>query len=398
MKKLTYIIIGIVIAATSFMSCGDDDSIDLEEITEQSLLVYMPWSGSASGDNGLYNIFKENLDSIEQAVIENQGLRQNKLFVFLSTSPTNSTLYEITYSGNQIKHTVIQNYEGKSYTTSEGIASILNTFVANSDNALNYALIIGCHGNGWTFKEDWTNYPYRIRTRSFGSASDLANYSTDISTLAEGIATSNIGTSGRKLQYILFDDCYMANIETAYELRNVTNFLIASTSEILDIGMPYRSIWDYLSNKTPEYSNIVNTFHDFYSHYDIPSGALSAIDCRQTDSLAVIMKQINESYTLADSLRDSVQVLDGFNTPIFFDMGSYVENLNINSRLYSRFHTQLNKVVPYKATSASIYSKLYDTPKYLVIKDYSGITISDISRNSVALKGRKKTAWWKATH
>ena len=30
-----------------------------------------------------------------------------------------------------------------------------------------------------------------------------------------------------KMQYILFDACYMGNVETAYELKDVTNYLIS---------------------------------------------------------------------------------------------------------------------------------------------------------------------------
>jgi hypothetical protein len=43
------------------------------------------------------------------------------------------------------------------------------------------------------------------------------------------------------------------------------------------------------------------------------------------------MKEINSHYTLADSLRDSVQVLDGFNNHIFYDMGSYVDHVCNNA-------------------------------------------------------------------
>jgi hypothetical protein len=32
------------------------------------------------------------------------------------------------------------------------------------------------------------------------------------------------------------------------------------------------------------------------------------------------------------------------------------------------------------------------------IETFSGITISDPSQNNVAMKGKEKTSWWKATH
>lgn len=68
------------------------------------------------------------------------------------------------------------------------------------------------HFSGIQFGND----PNRPATRFFGSVS-LSDNAIDISTLAEGIKLS-----GLKMQYILFDACYMGNVETAYELKDVT--------------------------------------------------------------------------------------------------------------------------------------------------------------------------------
>ena len=59
------------------------------------------------------------------------------------------------------------------------------------------------------------NYP---TTRFFGSVDDMS-LAINVNTLAQAIADA-----GMKMQYILFDNCYMANVETAYELKDVTNF------------------------------------------------------------------------------------------------------------------------------------------------------------------------------
>ena len=56
-------------------------------------------------------------------------------------------------------------------------------------------------------------------TRYFGGLT--AEYQTDIKSLASGIANA-----GMKMEYILFDDCYMSSIEVAYELKDVTECLM----------------------------------------------------------------------------------------------------------------------------------------------------------------------------
>lgn len=401
------LLLWIISACTmALTSCKEDDVIDINEYNKQTILVYMPWSGS-SNYNGLYNIFRQNLDSIESGIKARKGLHDSRLVVFISKSATQSELYEVTYNNNEFVHIPIKTYTGNSYTTPEGIAQIIND-TKQAAEALNYAMIIGCHGTGWTYKNNWQDYPnnakkfnYTTRqqvskwpqTRFFGSVNDLVNYATDVEDLAKGIALTNT-----KMQYIVFDDCYMANVETAYMLKDVTNFLIGSTCEILAIGMPYASMWSSLATPTPNYAAAVDHFHKFYSNYQTPSGAISVIDCREVDALAGIMRDINTAYTLDENLRDSVQVLDGFKANIFFDMGDYVDKLCKNPMMKSRFNTQLAKVVRNKSTTPSIYSYIYNEPMYIEMERYSGITISDPTLHVAPTRGLQQTAWWKATH
>jgi hypothetical protein len=414
MRKIFFSLIAIVGILLS-TSCTNEESVDIDDINTQTTLVYMPWSGSTSS-SGLYSYFLQNLDSIEQAIIENKGV-SGRVLVFLSTSAESSSLYELSYAKDSISHIPLKTYSGNLYTTAEGITEILNDVKENA-YALNYAIMIGCHGCGWTYKDDWTDYPYKAKqfdfnssdatmakgagvtntpnypmTRFFGSVSSTS-YATDIETLAEGIAGA-----GMTMQFILFDDCYMANIETAYALRNVTNYLIASTSEVLAVGMPYQTMFTLLAKQEPNYSSAISAFDTFYSNYTYPYGTLSAIDCRETEELADIMKEINHRYTLPDSLRDSIQVLGGFEPNIFYDLGNYVDSLCKDNVLLSDFHSRLDNVVKYTCNTDTIYSYLYlSGPKYIKVKATSGITISDPSINSVALTGREKTAWWSATH
>lgn len=411
MKKLLFW----AIMAFALCGCGDE-AVDINSLTQQTVFVYMPWSGS-SEQSGLYEIFLQNLDSIESAIIKKGGLGKTRVLVFLSQTANSSTLYEVNYENGSCSHKTIRNYDGHDYTTVEGLTTIFNE-VKRSASALNYALIVGCHGTGWTPFEAWQNYPFNAkpslsgpsaqssalqvkqnnpsadypRTRFFGSVTD-SNYATNITTLAEAI-----GKAGLHMQFILFDDCYMANVETAYELRNVTNFLIASTSEVMDIGMPYADMWASLNSSTPKYSTAVSAFKNYYDSYNPPCGTIAAIDCRQMDNLADIMRQINTQCTFDESLLESVQLLDGFNVPLFYDFGDYVSKLCTDPYLLETFTNQMAKTVSSMAATEQIYSYLYVIPQFIPIKSFSGLTISDPSQNPVALRAKTSTNWWKATH
>ena len=108
------------------------------------------------------------------------------------------------------------------------------------------------------------------------------------------------------------------------------------------------------------------------------------------------MKKINNTYKFDSSELDSLQVLDGFSQGIFYDMKDYVLHLCKNNDMLNDFSADLQQAVKSTVHTDSIYSAISNG--FIKINQFSGVTISDPSINSVALKGKEKTAWWKATH
>lgn len=414
-KKLFTLFICSISLAMTFTSCSEE-AFDTDSVNKQTILVFYPWTGSQS-DTGLLGDLQNNIDSICDGIIDRKGLNNSRVLVFLSDKYNHSMLYDLQYNATtkSVDRVPLKEYEGASYASAEGIADILNE-VKTQASALNYALIVGVHGCGWTYASDWSRYPYYARpsvtrprdnnfsgiqfgpdpnaplTRFFGSVS-LAENAMDISTLAEGIRES-----GLKMQYILFDACYMSNIETAYELKDVTNYMIASGSEIMAAGLPYRSMWSYLNSSTPNYSSIVSTSVNFYKNSSAPFCNLAAIDCRQVEKLASVMKDINAEYQLSASVSlDSIQHLDGFRPNLFYDLETYVDSLHPSGYLLDQFKSQLKLTIKVSDHTDEAYTCIYNSDSFK-IKNYCGITISDPSQHSVAIKGREKTGWWKATH
>lgn len=415
-KKLFTLFICSISLAMTFTGCSEE-AFDTDSVNKQTILVFYPWTGSKSS-TGLLGYLQNNIDSICDGIIDRKGLNNSRVLVFLSDKYNHSTLYDLQYNATtkSVDRVPLKEYEGASYASAEGIADILNE-VKTKASALNYALIVGVHGCGWTYASDWSRYPYYARpsvtrpsdnnfsgiqfgpdpnaplTRFFGSVS-LAENAIDISTLAEGIRES-----GLKMQYILFDACYMSNIETAYELKDVTNYMIASGSEIMAAGLPYRSMWSYLNSPTPNYSGIVSTSVNFYkNNSSAPFCNLAAIDCRQVEKLASVMKDINAENQLQASVNlDSIQHLDGFRPNLFYDLETYVDSLRPSGYLLDQFKSQLKLTIKASDHTDEAYTCIYSSDSFK-IKNYCGITISDPSQHSVAIKGREKTGWWKATH
>lgn len=386
----------VLLTPSVFLSCDNDSTDEPDNNSskyKQTVLMYMPWSGGS-----IYSYFLQNISSFETAIRNNKGFDGNALVVFISESETKSHLINIKYNDGECYRDTIRSFyfDECDYTTSAGIASVINNAIKIAP-AKTYALAIGSHGMGWLPVGSDISTRARMSasenqnvylTRYFGHSSDN-EYQTDISTLADGIKKT-----GLRMEYIMFDDCYMSNIETAYELKDVTDYLIASTCEIMIDGMPYSEIgMDLLKNN---YKNICDGFYSFYSNYSMPCGTIGVTDCNEVERMAEIMKEINTVYPLGVESVDDIQDLDGYNTTVFFDFGDYVSHLCKDEYLLNLFKTQLDRLVPYKANTETYYSML--TQQQTRIKTFSGLTVSDPTENKGLTDALSTTSWYKATH
>ena len=333
-----------------FLSCEKEELGEAME-NRKTLFMFLPWSTDLTG------YFYTNIADME-ACVSRRGLEHERILVFMSTSSTEATMFEIIHSKGKCDRKTLKRYGTSGFTTVEGITGILND-VQEFAPAPVYAMIIGSHGMGWLpvdgtqadslfrMKKHW-EYQEQPLTRYFGGLT--REFQTDVGTLARGIVGAGV-----KMEYILFDDCYMSSVEVAYELKEATRFLIASTSEMMAYGMPYATVGEFLLGN-PDYGSLCEGFDD--------------------------------------SLQGELQGLDGYTPVIFYDFADYVLTLCSDPVLTARFREQLERLVPYKTHTGKFYSR---TKGPLPIHTFSGITISDPSTNPMALlKGT--TSWYKATH
>jgi hypothetical protein len=366
---------------------------------EQTVLVYMPWSGNETGGS-LIQYIKTNLEEMKQSILANDLLTKSRVLVFLSETPTEARLFELTKLKGEIVETPVKEYTSPAITTSDGIYSILQD-VLHQAPAERYAMIIGSHGMGWL------TVP-AVTSRYFGGT--ISKYQANISTLADAIERT-----GEKMEYILFDDCYMSCIEVAYELRMVTEHLIACPTEIMARGFPYNEIAQYLLG-TPNYAALTKAFMDFYNRYTYPYATIGITVTKEVEALAAIMKEINRQFTFDTKQVDDLQRLDGFTPVVYFDLGDYVTHLCADPTLLETFRAQMYKALPptWQGHTEQFYTVLMYPNEIDINKDadgkylYSGCTISDPSINtSLSLNKqptvdvtvvKTRTAWYKATH
>jgi hypothetical protein len=403
MKKILTLLF-VTLTAITFVGCDHDDPAVVYEYenTTKTLFVYMPWTGSTASSNGsLTDYFDTNISSMKNAINSNGSLKGTDVVVYKASSSSKAVMFRMRYNTTLKKCELdtLDTNAGFSSITKENFTSLLNK-VCSYSNTGSYSILVGCHGSGWTPRGSDSTMPKA--SRAFGGIGADMQY--DLSDMSYAIANSAM----KKVEFVSFDDCYMANVETAYELRDVTNYLVASTSEVMGDGFPYDTLFKYMLG-TPDYNNICQTFYNYYNNSSYPYGALAAIKCGDAiKQMASVMKDINATYTFDQTKLNNVQYLDGYDNHVFFDLGSYVDQLGVITPLSTNFKTALDNLVPYKVCTPYIYTAYtnsyrdgadsknpYNTFK---VSTFSGITISDPTLNSTVVNSKKNTAWWQATH
>ncbi|MDY6206504.1 MAG: clostripain-related cysteine peptidase [Prevotella sp.] len=385
----------VAMAVSAFVSCHDDDGGRAKPIEgSTTFIMYFPWSG-----NDIYPYFLKNIADMEKAVGHRQTVLTGKrLMVFISQSETTAVLFEVKQRGTVLVRDTLKKYISPVLNTAAGIHAIFGDIKAKAPSE-RYAMTIGSHGMGWLppgARVDRLpqNRSCRIQrqfplTRYFGHGR-FAAFQTEVKTLAEALRRAAM-----HMDFILFDDCYMANIETAYDLRKVADFLIASTCEVMIEGVPYAMVGQNLLER--DYGGVCRGFIDFYSAFFTPCGTLSVVDCREVEGMAEVMREINRRYVFdAAQYEGRLQKLDGISPTIFYDFGDYVTNLCTDGALYERYRQQLARLVVHRVNTPTFYS-VYNQVQTPILT-FSGITISDPSLHPSAIEQKRQTAWHQATH
>lgn len=392
------------IFAYLLMACDSNEARQEELLSEQTVFMYMPWA------TNLLPYFSVNIQDMETAIAQ-RGLRKERVLVFLAETATQASLLELVYQpqaapNRKVTRRTIKTYSFSAtqpeYTTAEGLTAILAE-VKQQAPAMRYGMIIGCHGMGWvpatsahlvatTRSAPLSVDPWRKAgeqalpmTRYFGGLSQP--YYAEVGSLVEALKRTRL-----RMEYILFDDCYMTGAEVAYDLRTVADYLIGSPCEIMDYGMPYHKIGRHLLGRV-DYEGVVNAFYAFYATYGgTPHGTISVTKLSEMEHLASLMRDMHQRFTFDPAKRELLQRLDGYTPSLFYDLGDYVAKLCPDPTLRAAFEAQLAKTVPYKRHT-SMYYTMFHTPHTIPIHTFSGLTISAPSLHRVAQQAYHELAW-----
>lgn len=385
-------------------------SIDVRQrsaIAPQTVIMYLPWSGN------LYSYFLRNIEDAKTAVAQDI-LHEGRLLVFLQTSATGGSLRELYHEDGACHETTLKVYDNLNVTQKDVISQLFSDF-ANEAPAERYGLTIGSHGMAWLpasgtkaslLRSDGTHpapekwhweyvSPDGHFTRWFGDGSSRC---TDTPVFAEAITAAGI-----HFDYILFDDCFMSSIEAVYDLRGITDYLIASPCEVMAYGYPYDLILPYLFTDDGtgyDLEGICRCFYEFYENYDAPDyncGAIAVTVCKELEAMATVMKRINEaSAGYTPDPEHPLQQYEYLYSPTrFYDFGDYVHQLCDDASLLAEFDKQLERTVPERYR---LHTEYFYSDGKRRIETYSGISTSAPSTSPYVTGYIEETAWHQASN
>ena len=229
--------------------------------------------------------------------------------------------------------------------------------------AKSYGLVLWGHSNGWLIKNDSIKY---AKTRSYGyDESSFPSTWMNIPSMARAIKN---GMNDKKFTFIHGDCCIFGCVEVAYELRNVTDYVIGSPAEIPDAGANYADLSGLFDTSSSCYKSIIDKYWNLYidefknypsRYYLIKEGDLAgysvplmAVKTSELDNLAVATAKLLK--TIPDKLEPTGII--NVNNVIFYaadkglkynyDMFKTLKE-NTSETDFNEWESAFEKAVPY---------------------------------------------------
>ncbi len=327
----------------------------------------------------------------------------NHIVVFYDRGDV-TRLFEIVKENGRIKEKELKRYNTLDNCVDPQFLSDVLKLVDQTYQSDSYGIVFSSHGGGWASTNVFNGYVDEL-VSSLSYSEPLASPSfcgqdgfeyLDIPDMADAI-----DQSGLHFDYILFDACFMGSIEAIYELRNCTDYVIASPCEVLADGFPHSKIIPLLFTEGHMLKSVCNVYVDYYMAKtgNDQSAVIALTDCRKLDALAEEVYKVNTDGGADFDISD-IQPYEGFVSHLFVDLEHYYE-LCTNGNLTSDFMSALKAAIPYSAHTDQFFSAYNMDLEMIPITRSCGVSCfvwdPESEASTMANEEYKKTAWAKAT-
>lgn len=356
------------------------DDPDDPSAQSRTVLVYMV----ADNSLGYYDFDESDLEEMQLAVADGVLGDGGRLLVYYNRPGTDSgnapMLLEFT-SGGRV---TLKDYadDPSIYSTDAGRMTQVIGDVRAYAPARQYGLVLWSHASAWLEEGGSRNGAVDggLMQRSFGNDRGRKMKITSLATALEGI----------DLEFIYFDCCLMASVEAAYELRHVTPWIVATTTELPADGTNYRlSLPCMFAPGEPDVKGIASATFDYYAGMN-STCTMSVIDTSKLDALAAASRRVMECAPSNGKEAGAYQRFSskGSYKPLV-DMADYYEAFTgVDEEIMASWRVALGEAVAYEAaTPVAIGGVRIDTHCGL-----STLFISDPAETDYM--GYESQAWW----
>lgn len=344
----TVILVTIAIAAM-LQSCDKEEPTPYDNKTKRTILVYM------LADNNLgstYHFDDENINAISRAIGE-KGI-DGRMLILYNSKDKAPVLQEIVRTGQgSTRIDTLKLYSADFDPTEMTSMSEIMEDATTLAPAHSYGLIMWSHATGWLPNNHYYA-PQRAEATptSFGREGDEKAH-IEVDEIADALAPFHF-------DLILFDACLMGNVETAYELRNVSDYVIATATETMGAGFPYYNITHKLYEDVIDYEGICKSYYNMYisnnSSYPHKYGTISLI---KTSELERVAEACHNIIAQADNSNgynaQGIQYFDSTNPHIYYDLEHFMSQYCDEEKL-AQLQDALKATVLYKANSTYFIS------------------------------------------
>jgi hypothetical protein len=225
------------------------------------------------------------------------------------------------------------------------LTRVLNT-IQDGWPALSYGLVVLSHVTGW-LPANMSKLEPSLRSVIWDAYTPESRNYMELADFANAIPY--------KLDFIIFDACFMGSVEVCYELKDKVEYIVASPTEILSPGFVYSSMMQHLFKPKADLETVAREFYEYYDRQSgfLRSATISIIKVSALEGLAEIAREILHQSPAPDNLKD-IQTFGYGNYKIYFDLKDYFQKLSPEN--YNRIQIMLDQCVVYKFFTDYYYS------------------------------------------
>jgi len=319
------------------------------EIPGRVILVYM------GGDNSLSSETYEKRKALCQGW---QSTFDGELFLYCDPGDTTPSLYQMKETKGEAELLLVSSYPEENSASSAVFSRVINEVVCNNP-ARSYGLLVFSHASGWLPQQTFL----QPRSIIIDGAEEM-----ELRDLAAAMPDE-------VFDFIIFEACFMAGIEVAYELKNKTEYIVASSAEIVSPGFTpvYGQILDYLYKPKPDLMGVVQTVYNYYSNQTgyLQSATYSVIHTPALEALEQWIRSMDFDVSEEATDLSEVQHFDRYASyRLFFDLEDYYTRLLTSEAERKELERLIKDCVPYKVAT----NHFMEGMNGFEIRQHSGLT------------------------